>query len=264
MNKTTIQDVIDLMIAAVPTAPQEGAVDTVKAGNPEQVLTGIVTTFTATMDVLRQAVEVGANFIITHEPTFYEHHDETAWLGDDLVYHTKKKFIEEHQLTIWRYHDYWHMHEPDGIMTGVLRKLDWEQYRVSDVLVALPETTVGAIARHLKAHFQMPIVRMIGNPQQPCKRIAMMIGSPGGVRQIQAYEKWQADVVVGGETVEWQTCEYVRDANLMGHSKALIIIGHAISEQDGMHYLAEWLRPQIDPAIAITYVAVGEPATLVV
>ena len=56
-------------------------VDTVKAGDLDTPVTGIATTFSATMDVLQRAVARGANLIVAHEPTFYDHLDETAWLG---------------------------------------------------------------------------------------------------------------------------------------------------------------------------------------
>ena len=75
----TIQDVIDLIIDAVPGAPKDGSVDTVKSGDPSQAVTGIVSTFLATSAVIEQAIERGANMIITHEPTFYNHLDIRNW-----------------------------------------------------------------------------------------------------------------------------------------------------------------------------------------
>lgn len=105
----TIQQVIDSIIATVPEAPLADSVDVFKSGDPTQVVTGIVTTFTATMNVLRQVVDLGANLVITHEPTFYDHRDQTAWLENDPVYAAKRAFIEQHKLTIWRFHDYWHI-----------------------------------------------------------------------------------------------------------------------------------------------------------
>lgn len=124
----TVQDVIDKIIADIPGAPLEGSVDNIKAGKPDQKVTGIVTTFLATLKVLQKTVELGANLVITHEPTFYNHLDEQDWLQDDPVYEAKRRFIEEHQIAIWRFHDYWHMHHPDGVLTGALKKLGWEDY----------------------------------------------------------------------------------------------------------------------------------------
>ncbi len=50
-------------------------IDTLKAGDPSTVVTGIVTTSMATLDVLQQAVKAGANFVITGAPTFYSRAD---------------------------------------------------------------------------------------------------------------------------------------------------------------------------------------------
>ena len=54
-------------------APPADTVDTLKGGDPATAVTGIVTTFLDTMDVLREAVRLGDNLVISHEPTFYNH-----------------------------------------------------------------------------------------------------------------------------------------------------------------------------------------------
>jgi putative NIF3 family GTP cyclohydrolase 1 type 2 len=60
-------------------------VDTLKAGDPNTLVTGIATTFLDTMEVLREAVRRGDNLIIPHEPTFYNHLDDTKFFTDDPV-----------------------------------------------------------------------------------------------------------------------------------------------------------------------------------
>jgi putative NIF3 family GTP cyclohydrolase 1 type 2 len=256
----TIQNIIDLIVATVPEAPQKDSVDTLKCGDPSQPVTGIITTFTATVNVLRQAVQQRANLIITHEPTFYEHRDRTYWLAEDPVYLSKHELIEQHKLAIWRFHDYWHLHQPDGILTGIARALGWEPYQHPDnnVLFIMPATTIGEVAATVKARLVLPQLRIVGEPQQRCERIALLVGAIGGEAQIHLFHYLDADLVICGETVEWQTCEYVRDAIALGYNKALLILGHAKSEEQGMHYLAEWLQPKV-PEIPITYIPVGDP-----
>ena len=68
-------------------------VDTIKAGDPATPVTGIATTFLDTMDVLREAARHGANLVITHEPTFYNHLDDKAFFADDPVYRAPLAFI---------------------------------------------------------------------------------------------------------------------------------------------------------------------------
>ena len=67
----------------------------------------------------------GDNLIITHEPTFYSHLDKTDSFEKehDAVWADKERFIKEHHLVVWRFHDHWHLRRPDGIMTGVVRAL---------------------------------------------------------------------------------------------------------------------------------------------
>ncbi|GHO86327.1 Nif3-like dinuclear metal center hexameric protein [Dictyobacter formicarum] len=259
-----IQEVINLMIAEIPNAPLEDSVDTFKCGDPNQEVSGIVTTFTATLDVLRQAVALGANLIITHEPTFYDHRDNTDWLGDDPVYAAKRTFIEEHKLTIWRFHDYWHMHEPDGIQVGVEKVLGWENYQHTDnrYVIHIPPTTVAHVIEQLKQKLGTSTIRIIGDLDMPCQRIGMLLGSIGGDNQIKAFHLANLDVALCGETTEWQTGEYIRDAIAAGQKKALIILGHATSEEAGMQYLVDWLQPKI-PEVKITFIPVGDPIQVV-
>lgn len=51
---------------------------------------GVVTTFMATVDVIKEASALGANFIITHEPTWFSGADDTEWLLEDPVYLEKR------------------------------------------------------------------------------------------------------------------------------------------------------------------------------
>jgi putative NIF3 family GTP cyclohydrolase 1 type 2 len=53
----------------------DDVVDTFKAGDPATVVTGVVTTSMATLDVLQKAVKAGANLVITAAPTFYSRAD---------------------------------------------------------------------------------------------------------------------------------------------------------------------------------------------
>ena len=67
---TAPQQVMDLFIKDVPGGALKETVDTLKAGSPDTVIKGIVTTMFATISVIRNAIDLGANFIIAHEPTF--------------------------------------------------------------------------------------------------------------------------------------------------------------------------------------------------
>lgn len=66
----TIQEAIYRIQQEVPGEIPDDTVDQFKIGDPTRPLTGIVTTFIATCGVIEQAAALGANLIITHEPTF--------------------------------------------------------------------------------------------------------------------------------------------------------------------------------------------------
>ena len=71
----TAQDIVDRIKKQVGVEWSSETVDTFKAGDPSTVVTGVVTTSMATLDVLQKAVQAGANFIITAAPTFYSRAD---------------------------------------------------------------------------------------------------------------------------------------------------------------------------------------------
>jgi putative NIF3 family GTP cyclohydrolase 1 type 2 len=52
-------------------------------------------------------------------------------------------------------------------------------------------------------------------------------------------------VIIVGESPEWETPEYVRNANEMGEKLSLIVIGHSASEEGGSEFMAEWLTKNI-------------------
>lgn len=229
----------------VPWAAE--TVDTFKAGNPDTAVSGIAVTMMATMDVLQRAAASGKNLIITHEPTFYNHLDKLDILEqkeNDPVLAAKLRFIAEHHLVVWRFHDHWHRHRPDGIVAGMVHALGWETYQdaKNEYLFTIPETTMEKLAADLKAKLSTHAMRVVADPQQKVKRVALVPGSSGFARETHALEMPDVDVLVTGEPREWETVEYVADAVTQKKGKALIILGHIPSEQAGMEECARWLK----------------------
>ena len=74
-QQLTVRQVIDKILVSLETEIHPGSVDTLKAGSWDQEVTGIATSFMTTLSVLKRAHEMGANLILTHEPTFYNHLD---------------------------------------------------------------------------------------------------------------------------------------------------------------------------------------------
>ena len=254
----SIQDVIDLCSEVAPNAPWESTVDTVKVGDPTQEVRGIVTTFLATSEVIWKALQYGANLIVTHEPTFYNHLDDTDWLGGDPVYLAKRKLLEEHGMVVWRFHDYWHARDPDGIAMGVLQQLGWEGYAQpgNPRTCVIPATPLSRLSLFMKRRFGAQRVRVMGSPELSCTKVGLLVGAVDGRRQIEALS--EVDALVVGEVREWETTEYVRDGVYANQPRGLIAVGHALSEEPGMKHLAEWLRPRV-PEVHVRHVPTGDP-----
>jgi len=65
----------------IPWRPQ--IFDKIVFGNLETPVRGIATTMMATLAVVQRAAAARRNMVITHEPTFYSHQDETSSLAQD-------------------------------------------------------------------------------------------------------------------------------------------------------------------------------------
>lgn len=252
----TVGEIMDLFISKVPNAPFSSTVDTLKSGNREQKVTGIVTTMFATLTVIQKAIELNANFIIVHEPTFYNHQDETDWLQNDPVYQYKANLLNKHGIAVWRNHDYVHSLQIDGVQKGVVDELGWSEYYNQNAVLNLPETTLGKLIDHVKTKMDVPALRYVGDLNQTASKILLLPGAIGGRRQIELLMKEKPDVLICGESPEWETPEYVRNANEMGEKLGLIVIGHSASEEGGSEFMKTWIEENI-PSMPVTHFASG-------
>jgi putative NIF3 family GTP cyclohydrolase 1 type 2 len=240
---------------------QKETVDTFKAGSPDTPVTGIAVTMMATLDVLQRASAHGLNLVITHEPTFYNHLDTPEGMDpNDPVWAEKRAFIEKQGMVIWRFHDHWHMRKPDGIEAGMIHALRWENFQNTEnpYLFTLPETTLQTLAADVAKRLDSPVLRVVGNPQMKVTKIALSPGAAGFVRETHVLELNNVEVLVIGETREWETVEYVADAVSEGKNKALIVIGHIPSEQAGMEECTRWLKTLVKD-VPVQFVPAKQP-----
>ncbi|HEY3740364.1 MAG TPA: Nif3-like dinuclear metal center hexameric protein [Bryobacteraceae bacterium] len=258
----TARQIIDQIKAHVGVPWHDETVDTFKAGNPDTPVTGIATTMMATFDVIRRAQAEGKNLVITHEPTFYSHQDKTDVFEKehDPVWAEKLKFIEDHKMVVWRFHDHWHMRKPDGIMEGVLQQLGWESYFHADGrIVKLPSAmTVEALAAYVQQKLGAKVLRVVGDRNMKVTNIALQPGAGGPAGHRRALQRDDVEVLLIGEVPEWETIEYVNDASAEGKRKALLLVGHIPSEQPGMDNCARWLKTFIKD-VPIGFVPTIEP-----
>jgi putative NIF3 family GTP cyclohydrolase 1 type 2 len=260
-RRITAREVVAEIQKQVGVEWQKETVDTFKAGNPDTAVTGIAVTMMATMDVLQRASAKGLNFVITHEPTFYAHLDVPEGMPEsDPVWAEKRAFIEKHGMVVWRFHDHWHMRKPDGIEAGMVRSLGWEKFQRSEnqYLFVMPETTVKKLAEEVANKLDSPVVRVVGDPEMKVTKVGFSPGAAGFQRETHALGRDDVQVLLVGETREWETVEYAADAVSQGRNKALIVIGHVPSEQGGMEECTRWLKGFVK-TVPVEFEATKEP-----
>jgi putative NIF3 family GTP cyclohydrolase 1 type 2 len=246
----------------IPALPQN-TVDTIKAGDASTRVTGIVTTFLDTMDVLREANRLGANLVITHEPTFYNHLDDTSFFANDPVYREKLEYVQQHHMVVFRLHDGIHSASPDPVATALIQQLGWKGYTTSTnpFLLTIPQTSLLQLSRDLATKLEARTLRVVGDPDLQVTHLGLVPGAAGLQMQVLALRRDDVEVLLVGESAEWEAIEYVRDAVAQGRHKALILLGHEVSEEAGMKQCAEDLRP-LFPGLKITHVSAQQPLWL--
>ncbi|GAB3891738.1 hypothetical protein GCM10028803_03860 [Larkinella knui] len=254
----SVGQVIDRIKANVGIPWRDQTVDNLIAGTPEMPVQGIASTMMATLEVLQRAAARGLNMVITHEPTYYSHQDRIEPVEQDPLYQLKRDFIRQHNMAVFHFHDHWHGRRPDGIATGMIRELGWEKRLdpQNPRLFTFPETTLARLAQEMAAKLNIKTMRVIGDPQLPVRRVMASWGNVSLMPGVPYLA--QADALIVGETHEWELMEYVQDAIASGQKKALIILGHLVSEQAGMKYCAEWLKTFISE-VPLEFIASAEP-----
>lgn len=254
----TASSIADTIISRTGCPPLTNTVDTFRAGDPEAKVSGIVVCMFPTMEVLKRAVEMNCNMIIAHEPLYYNGTDDTRMLLSDPVYLEKQRYIDDNGLIIWRFHDYIHRMKPDGIITGMVRKLGWTSNVKGEEtnLIVLPETTLAELLHYLHARFKGVAFDVVGDPEMVLTGVAFSAGASGSRQHLTMLQEPDINVVIAGEVPQWETYEYVRDAVSQGRGKALILLGHIPSEEAGMEYAAEWINGFINE-IPVSFVESG-------
>lgn len=262
-----VREVTEVILAKNGGRRLEKTCDQLIEGNWDYEVTGVATTFMATVDVIRQAIAKGCNLIITHEPTYFTGSDHIDWVKADPVYQKKKALIDDNRISIWRYHDHMHAGDTDLIYAGLLEDLGWRDYLDTGLpqphCYSIPTTSVTDLVNFLKKTLGMKVIRAVGDLEMQCSRVGILVG--GGSLGLSQEEMpaslmndQQLDVMICGEITEWTLSAYIRDAAALGLKKAMIIVGHERSEEPGMKDMAKWLQPLLRE-IPVHFLDAGEP-----
>jgi putative NIF3 family GTP cyclohydrolase 1 type 2 len=234
--------------------------DTFKFGGPDTKVTGIATTAFASLDVIQRAVKAGLNMIVPHEVTWWNDRDDTATLQDDAIYKAKVDFMRKHDVVVFRMHDHMHAQRPDFTYVGSARSLgleDKDETAPGSHRYVIAETTLGALASSFQQKLGAKTLRVVGDPNVKVRRIQLGVGYATPM-----ISQADVDVIVSGEQQEadggFDSPAYVLDAMTLGLAKGWIMLGHTVSEEQGMLEMARWLK-SLTPEIPVELIRAGEP-----
>ena len=251
--------------------------DKILYGDPDQECTGIVTTIYASIDVIKKAHELGANFIIAHEALLWNRGDKRDWLEEaqNKTYLTKKKLLDDYNICVWRFHDYIHSGIPykddyiDGIFYGLAKVTGWENFVISEdlagaVYVECEETTPREVAEQIKKTWNISGMKAIGNMDAKVTKI-LVCGhvQEGGDSNslITRVDKEDINLLLPLELIDFTLTEYIKDSGQLGFDKAILAPGHFNLEEPGMKYIEAWIDDALKEHIDTTYVQAGDMYT---
>lgn len=279
----TKQEVIRRILEYHPFVENYYGCDGYKSGYEDEICIGVATAIFPSVEAIREAAEKGCNLLVVHEPTFYTTEDVPEWPFDfkNKIYEEKAALIRKYRMTIWRDHDHMHMHQPDSIMTGVIRGLGWEQYLESESTdppfiyrFKLPETTVEELAGYLKEKFYLNGLRYIGNADSRISKVAIVehliqnafgYDHPDKNGNIMEYStailqemENGVDAIIPGEVIEWTVLSYIKDAVQLGQCKTVFNCGHFNLEALGMKEAASWISELVEGEVPVVYINAGD------
>jgi putative NIF3 family GTP cyclohydrolase 1 type 2 len=259
----------------------DGNADGILVGNPETEVTGVVTTFTPSLDTLRRAVAAGHNTIICRESPFFSrgerapaHYREgaapaLALLEKDAVYQAKTHYIAANKLVIIRLVENWDARPSDGQLKGLTHALGWdafhrpskrhtESFDPRNVIFELPRVTLSGLARNLKARLSNPTIRVIGEPDAALSTVALLHGLALVKNVERVRQEAPVDAIVAGDAVEWEVAPYMQDLVTSRLAVGLILIGSEVSEEPGCGEMATWLKSFVTE-IPVSWMPSGQP-----
>jgi len=239
-------DLLEHFLSRADWVDRGHTVDKIIVGDPDREVKSCCVTWMPSLSAIRTLVDRGADLLVCHEPTFWNHqNDEPIEAGRPAV---KARFIAEHDVTVLRNHDCWDRWPDIGIPwswgqflelgsapaaiggNGYLHRYDIEP-------VSLDEFAARVAARC--ATIGEPAVQVVGDGGQRVSRIGT--GTGCGC-DISTYMDMGCDcsVVCDDGSCYWSNIQQARD---LGHP--VIRVNHGTSEENGMVTLTRYINESI-------------------
>lgn len=233
-------------------AVEEPSVDRIIFGDPEMKIEKIATCWMPYFDVLKEAKKQGANVIVTHEPTFYAHHDELSGASEysrtpkarkayEEMVEKKRAWLEENHMAVIRCHDVLDTVEGFGIPYALAeflglknRVYQSEYYHVYEVAPISAKQIMAQFLEKFKTIGQESF-QFYGDEERVVTKIG--IGTGCMTDPLMELETGADFFLSVNDTVRtWVQCAFSRDTGI-----PLAVIDHGAAEETGVRKLSEKL-----------------------
>jgi putative NIF3 family GTP cyclohydrolase 1 type 2 len=239
-------------------------VDRIIVGDPELDVDRCAVCWIPSTRNLCRAAEMGFKLFITHEPTFWDHWDDTARSAPACQ--NKLAMINELGITILRNHDCWDRWPDVGIPWAWARYLDLlgdgsgvtvseDRYQLRCDIAPTTLRDLAARVATACAPFGEPLVQMTGDPDMTVSRIG---AGTGCACDLSVYETLGCDaaIVCDDGSCYWAGIQRAEDVGV-----GVIRVNHGTSEEAGMMSLADYITREL--GIDATYLPTGSVFQLV-
>lgn len=231
-------------------------VDGFRAGDGDSELRGIVVTARASTSVMRRAIELGANLVITRQAFLGDSQDRPVSKPERALAE-KLALIEANNLVVLRLQD--PRTGPDGraitealALAIGLKEPIANQNPAAGLIYHPAPLSVTEWMKRIKAATGSSAVRLLGDPGMAVRGLAFATETnrPNALTPLLA--RADVNLLVAGEVHETETSAYVRDAIALGQHKALLLGGSIALEEPAARSLADLLRGLV--TVPVTYV----------
>ena len=259
-DHVTAREVEEIVLDIAPLENgMEGDPNGLLYGAPDTEVTGVATTWTPTVAVLREAACDGLNFVLTHEIPFFGG-GETEWfrtLPEEEKPHNlaRRRILDENKMVVCRCHSNWDA-SPGGVMESCAAALGFSDVHHRHPFCTtyrIEPTNLADLALHAKARLGVPLVRVAGDTGMMVRTVTVHYG---GLAQ-----RWLAvdeaviagaDAIICGEALDY-TLRAAIDAGI-----GFVETSHVYSENPGMRNFARLLAERL-PDLPVRFINAGMP-----
>jgi hypothetical protein len=255
LPKMTSWELVNRIHSVLGERHKDAAYEGILTGSDDDTVSGILVANEPSVDAIRLAVATAKNCILCREHPFYLYGEYLAAglaeaLVEDPVVKAKRQLIEDNHLIVIRLAALWDTARPKWFSSALAQELGWQPETAvpADQWTAafcnIPKTTLKDLAQHASSRLGAKMLRMIGDPNQPVTRVAVIHGfSYPTLVLSHALEDPAVDCIVTGAIPEVDHCTtYIRDAITAGRSISLVEVGYEISDHPGAVEVTTWLK----------------------